>query len=280
MPPVFPLASVIFVAAFVAGCGLGDSREDVEGFSGDVTRIGFSEEMTDLGETEAPEIVVASDMAYRPFSFAPRKGPKGFDIALMDEIARRVGFEVEYKDAGFDFITRGLTGGLYDASISAMTITETREGQADFSEPYYVVSEALVVPSGSEIESTDDLREATVGVQLGTLGMSETQDLLNAGDVGTGRPYGTIDQAFEDLEQEVIDGVIYDLPAAQREVDRSGGELELVEVIPTDARYGIAFPERSPLVGPVNEALREIKSDGTYEEIYEEWIGRPPEHMP
>jgi ABC-type amino acid transport substrate-binding protein len=110
--------------------------------------------------------------------------------------------------------------------------------------------------------------------------MSETQDLLNAGDVGTGRPYGTIDQAFEDLEQEVIDGVIYDLPAAQREVDRSGGELELVEVIPTDARYGIAFPERSPLVGPVNEALREIKSDGTYEEIYEEWIGRPPEHMP
>lgn len=280
IPPVFALASVFFVAIFLAGCGLGDSGGDVEGFSGDVTRIGFSEEVTDLGEMGVPEIVVASNMAYPPFSFAPRKGPKGFDIALMDEIARRVGFEVEYKDARFDFITRGLTGGMYDASISAMTITENRKGQADFSDPYYVVSEGFVVGAGSEIESTGDLRDATLGVQRGTAGMTKAGDLLGAGDVERVRIFTTVDEAFAALENGTIDGVIYDLPAAQREVDRSGGDLELVEAIPTDARYGIAFPEGSPLVGPVNEALSEIKADGTYEEIYEEWIGRPPEQMP
>jgi ABC-type amino acid transport substrate-binding protein len=94
------------------------------------------------------------------------------------------------------------------------------------------------------------------------------------------RTYRTIDQAFVALEQEEVDGVIYDLPAAQTEVDESDGELELVEVIPTGSQYGIAFPKESPLVEPVNQALQEIKEDGTYEEIYEKWIGRPPEEMP
>ena len=122
-----------------------------------------------------PEIVVATDMAYPPFTFAPRKGPKGLDIALMDEIARRVGFEVEYRNARFDFIPRGLVGGVYDASISAMTITGNREAQADFSEPYYVVSEALVVRAepgaGSGASSAQDLGDdATLGARRGTAG--------------------------------------------------------------------------------------------------------------
>ncbi len=280
MPLVLAVVSVVFAAIFLAGCEPGSSEGDANGFSGDVTRIGFAEEVTDPAGLGAPKIVVASDMAYPPFSFAPRKGPKGFDIALMDEIARRVGFEVEYRNASFDFITRGLTGGIYDASISAMTITETRMGQADFSDPYYVVSEALVVGAGSEIESTGDLQDSTLGVQRGTAGMAEAGDLLGAGDVERVQIFTTVDEAFVALDNGMVDGVIYDLPAAQREVDRSGGDLELVEAIPTDSRYGIAFPEGSPLVGPVNEALADIKEDGTYEQIYEEWIGRPPERMP
>jgi ABC-type amino acid transport substrate-binding protein len=69
--------------------------------------------------------------------------------------------------------------------------------------------------------------------------------------------------------------VIYDLPAAQMEVEESGGELELVEVIPTGSQYGIAFPKESPLIEPVNQALAEIKEDGTYEEIYESGSAAP-----
>ena len=135
--------------------------------------------------------------------------------------------------------------------------------------------------SGSEIESTGDLENEILGVQLGTMGQAEAGDLLNTGAVKEPvRTYRTIDQAFVALEQEEVDGVIYDLPAAQTEVDESDGELELVEVIPTGSQYGIAFPKESPLVEPVNQALAEIKEDGTYEEIYEKWIGRPPEEIP
>jgi ABC-type amino acid transport substrate-binding protein len=258
----------LFVAA---GCGAGS-----DGSPADVVQ---KEETTSSALADG-KIVVASDIAYPPFEFAPRKGPKGFDIDLMNEVADRMGLEVEYRNVQFDSILRGLTSDLFDAAISGMTITDTRRQQVDFSDPYYNVDEALVVRSGSEIEATGDLTEETLGVQLGTMGQAEAGDLLNAGDVKEVRTYRTIGEAFAALENEVLSGVIYDLPAAQREADESGGELKLVEVIPTGEQYGIALPKESPLVEPVNEALAEIKEDGTYEEIYERWIGRPPEEVP
>jgi ABC-type amino acid transport substrate-binding protein len=265
--------TLVFCAFFATGCSAGDDSSS----PADVVR----EEETTSSALADGEIVVASNVAYPPFEFAPRKGPKGFDIDLMNEVADRTGLEVEYRNVQFDSLIRGLSSDLFDAVISGMTITADRRQQVDFSDPYYNVDEALVVRSGSEIESTGDLENEILGVQLGTMGQAEAAELLNAGDVEEVRIYEkTIDTAYAALENEVLDGVIYDLPVAQTEVDESDGALELVEVIPTGSQYGIAFPKESPLVEPVNEALAEIKEDGTYEEIYEKWIGRAPEEIP
>ncbi len=273
LPGALLAATLALYALFAVGCSAGNN-------DGGSPAEAVREEETTSPALADGKIVVASNMAYPPFEFAPKEGPKGFDIGLMNEVADRAGLEVEYRNVRFDGIIRGLSSGLFDAAISGMTITDGREQQADFSDPYYDVSEALVVRGGSGIGSTSDLAEETLGVQLGTMGQSEAGDLLKAGDVGEVRTYRTIGEAFAALENGVVDGVVYDLPAAQERADESGGELEVVEVIPTGSRYGIAFPEGSPLVGPVNEALAEIKEDGTYEEIYEKWIGRAPEGTP
>jgi ABC-type amino acid transport substrate-binding protein len=264
--------TLVFCAFFATACSAGDEP---------ASPAEVVQEETTSAALADGKIVVASNVAYPPFEFAPRTGPRGFDIDLMNEVADRTGLEVEYRNVRFDSLIRGLSSELFDAVISGMTITADRRQQVDFSDPYYNVDEALVVRSGSEIESTGDLENEILGVQLGTMGQAEAGDLLNAGAVKEPvRTYRTIDQAFVALEQEEVDGVIYDLPAAQTEVDESDGELELVEVIPTGSQYGIAFPKESPLVEPVNQALAEIKEDGTYEEIYEKWIGRPPEEIP
>ena len=90
------------------------------------------------GETTGPtvpvdlKVTVASNMAYPPFEFSPRGEPQGFDIDLMNEIADRADFEVRYENVQFDEIVRGVHSGLYDAAISAMTITTTRDQQVDF----------------------------------------------------------------------------------------------------------------------------------------------------
>ena len=268
---LFAAALVLATALVLVGCSAGN-EETFEGSA--------------QGETTGPVIVegqkitVASNIAYPPFEFSPRGKPKGFDVDLMNEIADRSGFEVEYENVQFDGLIRGLSTDLYDAAISAMTITTTRAQQVDFSDPYFNADQALLVTSYSDVGSVDDLGEATVGVQRGTAGQIEAQELINAGRIKQGRTYTTIEEAFAALKAGHVDGVIYELALAQRAVERSEGGLRMVETVPTGEQYGIAFPKDSDLVEPVNEALAEIKEDGTYEEIYERWIGVPPEEIP
>ena len=238
------------------------------------------------GETTGPtmmvsgKITVASNIAYPPFESSPKGEPKGFDIDLMNEIAKRAGFEVEYENVRFDTILRGLDTDLFDAAISAMTITKAREQQIDFSDPYFNADQALLVASSSEVQSIADLAEAPVGVQAGSTGQIKAEELLEDGQIGEIKPYGIIGKAFAALKGGEVEGVIYDLSAAHQKIVESHGEIRFVEPISTGEQYGIAFPKDSPLVDSVNQALAEIKDDGTYEKLYKKWMGMPPEEIP
>ncbi len=272
LPEVLFLAFVVAVTlVLLVGCSAG-TDESFEGAA--------------PGETTGPagivggKITVASHIAYPPFESSPKGGPRGFDIDLMNEIGKRAGFEVEYENVPFDSILRGLDTDLFDAAISAMTITKEREQQIDFSDPYFNADQALLVASDSEVQSLDDLADAPVGVQAGSTGQIEAEALLDGEQIGEIVPYRTIGVAFVALEDEKVEGVIYDLSAAHGKIVESGGEIRFVEPISTGEQYGIAFPKDSPLVDPVNQALAEIKDDGTYEKLYKKWLGMPPEEIP
>jgi ABC-type amino acid transport substrate-binding protein len=225
-------------------------------------------------------ITVASDIAYPPFEYTENGEAVGFDIDLMNEIGERAGFTPEYQNVTFDGIIGGLGSNLYDASISAMTITPEREEQIDFSDPYFNADQSLLVPSDGDIQSVDDLGEAVVGVQLGTTGASKAEEFQADGKLAEVRTFDTIEDAFAALENGQVDAIINDLPVSQAEADASDGALEVVETIPTGEQYGVAFPTDSELVEPTNQALQEIKDDGTYVKIYKQWIGTEPEEIP
>ena len=262
---------VVVTLVLLVGCSAG-TDESFEGAAPDET--------TGPAGIVGGKITVASNIAYPPFESSPRGGPRGFDIDLMNEIGKRAGFEVEYENVRFDTILRGLDTDLFDAAISAMTITEEREQQIDFSDPYFNADQALLVASDSEVQSIDDLAEAPVGVQAGSTGQIEAEELLDDEQIGEVKPYTTIGEAFAALQDGKVEGVIYDLSAAHRKIMDNGGEIKFVEPISTGEQYGIAFPEDSPLVNPVNQALLEIKEDGTYKKLYKKWIGMPPEEIP
>jgi ABC-type amino acid transport substrate-binding protein len=267
LAPALILALTLLLAA---GCGGGGGSEGGGngGGSGGETGGGGSEKIT-----------VASNIAYPPFEFNEGGEPTGFDIDLMNEIADRAGYQVDYQNVRFDGIIQGLASGQYDVAISAMTITPERQEQVDFSEPYFNADQSLLVREGSSIQSTDDLGEATVGVESGTTGALEAQALEEEGNVGSVRTFNTVTDAFNALENGQVDAVINDFPVSQDRVQESKG-LEIVQNIPTGEQYGIAFPEDSELRQPMNEALAEIKEDGTYAEIYEKWFDQEPEQIP
>lgn len=257
------VAFVLAVALVLAGCGGGGGGQGGGGG----------------GENE--QIKVASDIAYPPFEFEKNGKPVGFDIDLMREVGKRAGFTPEFQNVTFDGIIPGLGNNLYDVGISSFTITKEREKQIDFSDPYFNADQSLMVQSDSPIESVDDIGDGTVGVQIGTTGELKAKEFAQQGKItGEIRTFDTITEAFTALENGQIDAVINDFPVSAYFAKTGSGSLEVVQTIPTDEQYGIAFPRDSELIGPANKALEEIKQDGTYAKIYKKWFGQKPQEIP
>ncbi len=258
--------------ALVAGCGSSGSSSNGGG--------GGSGGNTGGGGAGGKQVKVASDIAYQPFEFTKNGKTVGFDIDLMREIGKRAGFEPQFENVKFDGIIQGIGSGLYDTAISSITITPEREKQIDFSKPYFNADQSLLVQKGSKIKSTGDLSGATVGVQLGTTGASEADKLKKNGKISQVRTFDTITDAFAALENGQIDAIINDFPVSAYRAKTSNGSLVIVQTIPTGEQYGIAFPKDSNLLKPANEALAEIKKDGTYAKLYEKWFGQKPKNIP
>jgi arginine/lysine/histidine/glutamine transport system substrate-binding and permease protein len=223
-------------------------------------------------------IRVGTDAAYPPFEELDEDGNfVGFDIDLMNAIAEDAGFEVEFINAPFDTIFTALSEGEFDAVISASTITEEREEIVDFSDPYFVASQAISVRIEDEedIAGPEDLVGLRIGVQLGTTGDAYATDELEGVEISR---FDTAPLAFQALGQGDVDAVIVDTPTSE-EILATTPELEatIVGEPLTEEFYGIAVREDFPeLLEAINLSLENVIEDGVYAEIFEEWFDVPP----
>lgn len=224
--------------------------------------------------------MVASCLDYPPFESVEGGDEVGFDVDLSEEIASRLGLEVEWVRADFDTIFTAVAGGQFDMVAAASTITEEREGVVDFSDPYYNARQALVAPIDSGIATTDDIGEGDrVGVLRGSTGKSWADEFLapqGAEIVG----YPRAPDTMRDLEAGNLVAAVNDEPFSA-EILADFPSLEIKQPIDTEERYGLAFsPDNPELRDAANEALAEIMADGTYAEIFERYfpgVEVPPE---
>jgi len=262
------LVLIVGLLALVAtGCG-----DDDDGDSTSSSADSTSAETADLGLIEDGTLIVGLDIPYPPFEQGDPPDYTGFDIDLINAVADDLGLEVQIEDAPFDLILTG-GGGQFDLSISATTITPAREKKVDFSDPYFVSSQGLLVAEGSDIASIDDVTSDTiVGAEDGTTGETYATDNSEAGEV---RGFPSVDDAFNALSVGQVDAVVADGPTVEDAAATKEG-LEVVEIFPTDEQYGIVFPDGSDaLLEAVNGSLQTIKDDGTLDEIYEEYFDMP-----
>lgn len=252
------------MAAFVAaGCG-----DDDEGDTGGDSTTATGDETAALPLIEDGTLIVGSDIPYPPFEQGDAPDYEGFDIDLINAVGEKMGLDVQIEDAPFDLLLQG-GGGQFDLAIAATTITPARENRVDFSNPYYQSSQGLLVQTGGDIASVDDLAGEIVAAQDGTTGETYAQENTEASEV---RPFPEIDDAYNALSTGQVAAVLNDLPSVQAAAEEKEG-LEVVETFDTDEEYGIILPEGSDeLLSAVNEALQEVKDDGTLDEIYQEWF--------
>jgi polar amino acid transport system substrate-binding protein len=255
----------LVAASVAAGCG----SDDDDGSDDGATTEASAE---DLGLIEDGTLIVGSDIPYPPFEMGDPPDYEGFDIDLINAVGEEMGLEVRIEDQPFDVLLQG-GGGQYDVAVAATTITPARERRVDFSNPYFLAAQGLLVRADSDVATFEDLSGATVGAQDGTTGETYANDETDAGEV---RGFPEIDDAYQALESEQVDAVVNDLPSVQDVANDSNGRLEVVDNIETDELYGIIIPQgNEALLDAINEALQEVKDSGRLNEIYEEWVGVP-----
>ncbi|WP_158542658.1 basic amino acid ABC transporter substrate-binding protein [Phytoactinopolyspora halophila] len=275
---VFAACAALALAMTACGDDADDTGDDTATSDDGTSDDGTSDDgsSAELELMEEGTLRVGSDIDFPPFEMVEDDEIVGFDVDLMEEIADRLGVEVEWVDTPFDTIFTQLAAGDFDAIISGITITEDRQQTVDFSDPYFESIQSVVVRTDSDISGVADLADADVGVQAGTTGEAYAQENFTDSTV---RDFPTYPAAFTALETEGVDAVFADLPAAESQVEGSD-VLEIAEEVDTGERYGIAVqPDDEAMRSAINEQLEAIIADGTYEEIYAEWFDgqQPPE---
>jgi ABC-type amino acid transport substrate-binding protein len=273
MAAFFAVLLVGAVALVAAGCGGGGSSSSSSG--SETTGSETTEESTG-GGGEAPsgeKLTVGSDIPYPPFEQGQPGEYTGFDVELMEAIGKEIGREVEFQDTSFDTIFVDLGQGKFDVVASAATITPEREKTVDFSNPYYLSEQAILVKKGGEIDSVEGLSGATVGVQKGTTGQEFVEESGEAGEV---RAFPTGPDAVNALNSGTVEAVVIDIPVAENAVEANTG-IEISAPISTEESYGFAVAQgETELLEEINEGLAAVEKSGEYATIYEKWFKHAP----
>ena len=272
------MASVLCLFLFTA-CG-GNSEEasgeaapaEETANAGNEEEAANEESAEGQGALDEGVLNVGTNAEFPPFEYVNDNGePDGFDIALIKAIGEKLGVEVQVENMEFEALVASI-GRKIDVAIAGMTITEERQKMVDFSNPYYIAVQYVILPEGSAIATADDLKGKAIGVQLGTTGDILAEDIEGA-EVAQ---YNKALDAVNDLINGRLDCVIVDKNPALVFASKFEGKVTAVDGeqfgFETE-EYAISLPKGdTELADKINAALQELMEDGTFDALVEEYI--------
>lgn len=224
------------------------------------------------GSAQAQDNVlrVGTDATFPPMEFVDNGKRTGFDIELVEAVAKSMGKQVEWVDIDFKGLIPGLISKRFDMAVSAIYITDERKKVVDFTEPYYAGGLVVMVKdNNTAIKKPADLDGKKVSVQVGTksvgfltekfpkvqrVEVEKNQEMFNLVDIGR------------------ADAAVTGKPAAYQYVRTRPGLRVLEEQLTTE-EYGMALRKDTPeLTKAVNAAIAKLKADGTYAAIVKKWF--------
>lgn len=222
------------------------------------------------------KLTVCTSLPYEPFEFEQGNEVVGFDIDLMDEVAKANDLETEIVVTGFEGIQSGqaLNSGKCDVAAAGMTITDARTKALDFSDPYFDATQALLTKDES-ITTLDDLDGKSLGVMTGTTGEQYAKD--NAPEGVTVRSFENLGLQTQAVKGGQVDAIIQD-NGPLLDYAKKNPDTFVTAEFDTGEQYGFAVKKggNDELLASINKVLEEDKADGTYDTIYEKWFGQAP----
>ncbi|OWY06931.1 MULTISPECIES: amino acid ABC transporter substrate-binding protein [unclassified Thioclava] len=215
---------------------------------------------------------VGTEGTYPPFTYHDESGKlTGFDVAIARAIGEKLGVKVKFLEGRWDGLIAGLDADRYDAVINEVGITDARKKKYDFSQPYIASKAALIVRKDeTDITGFDDLKGKTAAQTLSS-NFGKIASDHGAELIGT----NGFDQSIALVIQNRADATVNDsLSFLDFKKNKPDAPVKLAATMP-DANYsGVIIAKDQPdLLAAINKALDEMKADGTYQKISEEYFG-------
>lgn len=220
------------------------------------------------------KIIVGLDDSFPPMGFRSDEDKIiGFDIDMANEIAKRLGVEIEYKPTEWSGVIPSLKSNKFTVIISAMSVTEERKKEIAFSNPYILEKQVIVVKKDNNtINSSDDLKNKIVGVQLGSTSETAIAPIKNT--MKEVRTYDKNTDALQDLAIGRLDAVAVDELVARYYIKEHNDKYRVVTKEISKEPIAIGFrKEDTVLINKFNETLKSMQEDGTMEKISKQWFG-------
>lgn len=208
-----------------------------------------------------------------PFEFKAESGNfEGFEVDIVTEAAKRIGMTVDIQGLDFQPLFAATSSKRIDVAISSITITRERLGSQSFTQPYYDSDMGVAAKEGGDVKSLADLKGKVVGVLSGSTGEKWAKENQAAQGFSEVKGYNTQQEVLLDLSAGRVEGVVSDIPGMQYAFTKMKG-LAVVDSIKTGEQYGLMMTKDHPLLGKINDALTEMKKDGTLNAIHKKWFG-------
>lgn len=232
----------------------------------------------------AADLKVAVDPTYEPFTYKTPQGEvTGFDVDIAKAVCEQIKRKCVFVEQVWDSMIPGLQAKKYDVIVSSMSMTDERRRVVEFSDRYYKTPSAVVLKKAATYTGPASAKGLKIGVLKGS-----TQEKWAMGELkpagATVIPYEAQDQVYLDIKSGRLDGTVAD------KVEVHGGFLRK----PEGADYGYKGPDQyetkyygdgigialrknqGDLKKQINEAIKTIRSNGTYNTIAKKYFDFDP----
>ena len=225
---------------------------------------GNSDTNTASGSAGKTTVTVATSPDFPPFESLDGSEVVGIEVDILQAITGKLGLEMQLEQMDFESVIPGVQAGKFDIGMSGITITADRQKNCDFTQPYFLASQAIVVTPDSDITCKADLEGKTVSVQTGTT--AEEYCMENGYEVLAFAANNDAAAALTSGKAAawVVDNEVGVALAAQQ------GLVVLDEAM-TSEPYAFAFAKDSALTAQFDKALGELLADGTVTAIFEKY---------
>ncbi len=215
------------------------------------------------------KIIMVTNAEFPPYEYKDKNDFKGIDIEIANLIAEKMGKELEILDVEFDSIIPAIVSNKADIALAALTVTEDRKENVNFSDSYFETSQNILVRYGSDISKVSDLKGKKIGVQTGNIADINYTEEFGEGNI---ERFNKHVDAVEALKNKKIDAVVLDNEPAKFFASEND-EIVMLNNVCKGEEYAVAINKNNQeLLDEINNILAETKKSGELDEIIKKYI--------